>query len=277
MLKPLLPLALAAAALLGSVPADAASLPQQIAQRGALIGAIVPNYPPLDLRDPASGKLSGFDVELGEAIAQKLGVRMEWQETSFEQMISAVKTGRVDLILSGMSDLKSREDTTTFVDYLRSGSQFFTQASGAKEFPNPEALCGKSVGASRRTALVDDVKTFSDAHCVAAGKPAITIVGTEGSADARTQLRQGRIDAAMQGGETLPYIMSQEPNTYVPVGEPVRWTNFGIGVGKDDMELANAIADALRGLVADGTYAKLASKWSLTPSMLPAITINAGD
>ena len=95
-------------------------------------------------------------------------------------------------------------------------------------------------------------------------------------ANARTQLRQGRIDAAMQGGETLPYIMAQEPNTYVPVGEPTRWTNFGVGVGKDDMELANAIAVALKSLVADGTYAKLAAKWSLTPSMLPAITINDG-
>ena len=46
-------------------------------------------------------------------------------------------------------------------------------------------------------------------------------VGTEGSADARTQLRQGRIDAAVQGGETLPYIMDQEPNAYVPVGAPI--------------------------------------------------------
>ena len=279
MFKPLVPgLALAAAALVSLAgTAAAADLPPKIAQRGTLIAAIVPNYPPLDLRDTATGKLSGFDVEFGEAVAQKLGLNMVWQETNFEEMIRAVKTGRVDIIISGMSDLKSREDTATFVDYLRSGSQFFTQAARAKEFPDPMSLCGKSVGASRRTALVDDIKQFSDKSCVPAGKPAINIVGTEGSADARTQLRQGRIDAAMQGGETLPYIMALEPNTYTPVGEPVRWTQMGIAVSKDDTKLQNAIADAARALLADGTYAKIAAKWSLTPSMLKEITVNAGE
>ncbi len=257
--------------------APAAELPPAIAQRGTIVAAIVPNYPPLDLRDPASGQLTGFDVELGNAIAAKLGLKMQWQETSFEQMLAAVKTGRVDIILSGMSDLKSREDTADFVDYLQSGSQMFTQASRAKEFATAEALCGKSVGASRRTALVNDVKAFSDKNCVAAGKPAITVVGTEGSADARTQLRQGRIDAAMQGGETLPYIMKQEPNTYAPVGEPVRFTQMGIAVGKDNAKLRDAIASAARGLMADGTYARLAKKWDLEPSMVKEISINAGD
>jgi polar amino acid transport system substrate-binding protein len=274
----LLATGLAAALLLPAArQADAAALPPQIAARGTLIAAIVPNYPPLDLRDPATGKLTGFDVELGEAIAKQLGLTMQWQETNFEEMLAAVKTGRVDIIISGMSDLKSRQDTADFVDYLHSGSQFFTQSARAAEFPDPMALCGKAVGASRRTALVDDIRMFSDASCVPAGKPAIRIVGTEGSADARTQLRQGRIDAAMQGGETLPYIMGLEPNTYQPVGEPVRFTPMAIAVGKDNPLLRDAIADALRKLFADGTYAALAAKWALTPSMLKEVTINVGD
>ncbi|KAA2213485.1 ABC transporter substrate-binding protein [Teichococcus oryzae] len=260
-----------------SLGAMAAELPSRIASRGAIIAAIVPNYPPLDLRDPATGKLTGFDVELGEALAAKLGTKMQWQETSFDQMLASVRTGRVDIILSGMSDLKSRQETATFIDYLRSGSQFFAQASRIKEFPAPDALCGKRVGASRRTALPNDIKAFSDAECVAKGKPAIEYVPTEGSADARTQLRQGRIDAAMQGGETLPYIMGLEPNTYALVGEPVRYTLMGIATGKDEAQLQQALAEGLRGLMADGTYAKLAEKWQLTPSMIPEVQINGGE
>jgi polar amino acid transport system substrate-binding protein len=268
---------LATALCASALAAHAADLPPAIAQRGTLVAAIVPNYPPLDLRDPATGGLTGFDVEFGDAIAAKLGLKMQWQETSFEQMLSAVKTGRVDIILSGMSDLKSREDTADFIDYLHSGSQMFAQAARAKEFPTAEALCGKSVGASRRTALVDDIKRFSDQSCVAAGKPAINVVGTDGSADARTQLRQGRIDAAMQGGETLPYIMKQEPATYVLVGDPVRFTPMGLAVGKDNAKLRDALAEAAQALVADGTYARLAAKWDLTPSTLKEISINVGD
>ena len=270
-------LALAAALLATTTIAQAAELPSRIASRGTLIAAIVPNYPPLEMRDPATNELTGFDVEMGNALAAKLGVRMQWQETSFDQMLASVRTGRVDIILSGMSDLKPRQETATFIDYLRSGSQFFTQASRAGEFATPEALCGKRVGASRRTALPNDIKAYSDANCVAKGRPAIEYVPTEGSADARTQLRQGRIDAAMQGGETLPYIMGLEPNTYAPIGEPVRFTLMGIATGKDEAGLQQALAEGLKALMADGTYARLAAKWQLTPSMVPEVQINGGE
>ena len=78
------------------------------------------------------------------------------------------------------------------------------------------AVCGKRVGASRRTSFPKHIAAWSDAHC---GGDAIQFVGTEGSADARTQLKQGRLDAAVQGGETLPYMMELEPGAYVPIGE----------------------------------------------------------
>ncbi|MBV8768232.1 MAG: transporter substrate-binding domain-containing protein, partial [Hyphomicrobiales bacterium] len=192
----------AVAAYMRAPSLHAAELPAAIKSRGTLMAAIVPNYPPLDLRDPATNELSGLDVDLGNAIAAKLGVKMDWQETSFEQMISAVDTGRVDVILSGMTDLASRHDKVSFVDYLRSGPQFFVQASRANEFPDMLALCGKSVGTSRRTSFPGEIAQWSDQHCKPAGKPAINVVGTEGSPDARTQLKQGRVDAAMQGNET---------------------------------------------------------------------------
>ena len=86
----------AAASCLPLAPAAAADLPVPIAARGAVTVAVVPNYPPLEFRDPATGALTGFDVELGEALARKLGIKFAWQETSFDQMMPALTTGRVD-------------------------------------------------------------------------------------------------------------------------------------------------------------------------------------
>jgi len=272
MLKKLLLTVLALAPL--ATAAGAAELPADIRSRGAIVAAIVPNYPPLELRDPATGQLTGFDVELGNEIAKRLGVTMRWQETSFDQMLASVRTSRVDIILSGMSDKPERRDTVTFVNYLRSGSQIFTQASRAAEFPTRESLCGKSIGASRRTDYVNDLKKFSDSECVAKGRPEIRIVGTEGSADARTQLRQGRIDAAMQGGETLPYLMAQEPNSFALVGEPVAYSLMGIATPKEADDLRQTIADTLRAMMTDGSYAALLKKWNLSASAVPEVTIN---
>ncbi|CEJ13047.1 ABC transporter arginine-binding protein 1 precursor [bacterium YEK0313] len=258
-------------------PAAAAELPAAITARGTLIAAIVPNYPPLDLKDPATNELTGFDVELGAAIAAKLGLRIQWQETSFEQMVSAVGTGRVDVVISGMSDLPNRRGTVSFVDYLRSGPQFFVRAARAAEFPDMASLCGKTVGASRRTSYPREIARWSEETCTAAGRPAVNFVGTEGSADARTQLRQGRIDAAMQGNETLPYIMGLEPNTYHPVGQPIATQLMGVAVAKDATGLQQAIAEALTALMADGTYRRLLDKWKLSANAIERVTINAGE
>ena len=180
----------------------AIELPPEIAKRGSIKVALVPNYPPMEFRDPATNTLSGFDIDLGEAIGRKLGVKIEWPETSFAEFMPSISTGRVDAILSGFTDYASRHDIASFVDYLRSGPKFFVQQSRAAEFKDMAALCGKKVGASRRTMFPAEIDKWSEKNC---GSNPIQFVGTDGSADARTQLRQGRIDAAVQGNETLPY------------------------------------------------------------------------
>ena len=144
-------LIVAALLLTAAGSAFAAELPPEIVKAGSLKVAIVPNYPPMEFKDPATGALTGFDVELGEALGRKLGIKIAWQETSFDQMMPAITTGRVDIILSGMTDIASRQDSATFVDYLRNGPLFFVQNSRAAEFKEMAALCGKKVGASRRT------------------------------------------------------------------------------------------------------------------------------
>ncbi len=265
---------LLAAVLCGPVPAAAAELPPAIAAKSAITVAIVPNYPPLEFRDPATGALTGFDVELGEALGRKLGLKIVWQETSFDQMLPAVTTGRVDAILSGMTDLATRHEATTFVDYLRSGPAFFVQQSRAAEFADMSALCGKNVGASRRTSFPKEIAAWSEAHC--SGNP-INVVGTEGSADARTQLKQGRMDAAVQGNETLPYVMAQEPKAYKTLGGPIATQFTGIAVPVKEAGLQQALVGALDAVIADGTYKALLAKWQLSDNGVEKATVNAGQ
>ena len=253
--------------------AAAAELPADIRQNGLRI-AVVPNYPPMEFKDPATATLTGFDVELGEALAKKLGVKAVWQETSFDQLMPGLATQRFDVILTGMTDYKSRQETATFIDYLRSGPRFFVQAARAAEFKEPAALCGKKVGASRRTMFPKDIAAWSEKNC---GTSPIAFVGTEGSADARTQLKQGRIDAAVQGNETLPYIMDLEPNTYVPVGTPIALQYTGLATPVKAEELREALRGALEVMIAGGSYKALLTKWKLGDNGIEKVLINAGE
>lgn len=237
--------------------------------------AIVPNYPPFEFKDPATNELRGFDVDLGKALAERAGVRINWQETSFDTMMSALRTKRVDIILSGMTDTPARRSSADFIDYIKTGPQFFTLKTHGADFATMTSLCGKRVGASRRTTFPDNIKTWSDTHCVATGKPAINVIGTDGSADARLQLQQGRLDAAVQGGETLPYQNSIEGNAYVGIGEPFLDQYTAIAVGKSDTALREALTKALASMIADGSYTTLLSKWNLQTHAVSRVNVNS--
>ena len=258
-----------------ALPAAHAQTPR--AKGAPIVAAVVSNYPPLEFKDPASGKLTGFDIELGEALAAKLGTTIKWEETSFDQMMSSLSTGRVEIILSGMTDLPARRDAVKFIDYLKTGPQFYVMKDRAADFASMAALCGKKVGASRRTSFPVEIGKWSDDNCVKAGKPPIAVTGTDGSADARTQLRQGRLDAAVQGGETMPYIMGQEPNTYMTVGKAFTFQYVGLAIGRKDEALQAELTGAMTKLIADGSYAKLAAKWGLTDYAVSKVIIDSAE
>jgi polar amino acid transport system substrate-binding protein len=267
----LIALALASLAATG---AAADGLPDRIKSAGKVVVANQPNYPPMEYKDPATNTLMGLDIDLGLALAKQLGTNVEWADIGFEQMISSLTTGRVDLIHSGMSDLPKRRDTLDFVDYMKSGAQFYTSASRKGEFKTPADLCGKTVGMSRRTSFPDETAKWSAANCEAKGLPAVKVVGTEGSADARAQLKQGRVDAAVQGSETLPYLMSLEKGTYAVVGEPFTAVLQGIAFAKKDVQLRDAYAAALKALMQSGEYKAIFAKHGLEGTMLDGIYIN---
>ncbi|MHC5231973.1 ABC transporter substrate-binding protein [Brucella sp. LJL56] len=249
-------------------------LPERIAAKKEIVIANVPNYPPLEFKDPKTGTLTGLDIDLGNAIGAKLGVAVKWEEISFEQLVSALNTGRADMIISGMTDMPGRRETLDFVDYLASGAQFYTTADRAEQYKTPADFCGKTVGASRRTSFPKEMEAWSKETCEKNGKPALKIVGTEGSADARTQLRQKRLDAAVQGSETLPYLLNLEPDTYTIVGEPFTTVHQGIAISKKDGQLRDLIAKALKDMIADGSYDAVLKKWELQSAGVKTVKIN---
>jgi polar amino acid transport system substrate-binding protein len=265
----------AGAMLAASFQASAADLPERVKKAGKLVIASQANYPPIAYKDPASGELIGLDIELGAAIAKELGLKVEYQETAFAQVFSSLATGRADIAMVAISDTAERQKVADFIDYMKTGPQFFTLQSNASRIKSIADVCGTKVGASRNTNWPGQIAGWSVENCVAKGKPAITVIGTEGSVDARTQLKTGRIDVAVQGSETLPYFQTLEANTYVLLGQPLFAQETGIPVSKNEPALRDAVLDALKRLQANGTYDKLLAKYKLQGSAMPA-ALNQG-
>ena len=277
-MKPLKPLLLALVAVALATPALAQDVPDRIKKAGKLVIATMPNYPPITYKDPATAKLMGFDIELGEAIAKELGLQPEWQEIAFAQMLPSLQTGRVDMVMAGMSDLPARRETADFVDYMKSGPQFYTVTALAGEIKKPDDLCGKAVGASRSTNWPAQMKEWSDQNCVAKGKPAMNVVGTEGSVDARTQLKTQRLQGAVQGNETLPYFQAQEPNSFVVLSEAFTESLSGIPFAKtaEGGQLRDAVKAAIERLQQKGAYDQILAKYGLNANALKPVAVNQG-
>ncbi len=190
-------------------------------------------------------------------------------------MPSGLQTGRGDVIISGMSDTVKRQQTMDFVDYVTTGPIFFTTKANAAKYKVPTDLCGKKIAGSRSTTFPDNVKTWSQANCVAKGKPAVQFEGTEDSNAARLGMRQGRYDAVVQGVETIAWQMKVEPDTYVLVGDPILTNDvFGMGFKKSNTALRDAVAKALDELIKDGTYGQILKKWDLNHNAVQKAVTN---
>lgn len=271
-----LSLSLGFALLTALAPAQAAELPPDIRQSGTLKLTVNSTYAPMEYRDPASNELVGLDIDLANELARRLGgLKIVWSETPFAELIPSLQTKRSDFIISGISDRASRRETADFVDYLATGPQFFVMAESEAKVAMD--LCGRKVGTTRSTSFPVEIEKWSKQNCEPAGKPAIQYVPGENSIDVRNQLKQGRIDAAVQGNETLPYIMDLEPGAYTPVGTRIAEQLVGIAVPVKEKALAQAMLEAVDALIADGTYKTLLAKWKLTDNALEKATINAGQ
>ena len=242
--------------------AQAQPVPAKITAAGQITIAMFPAFPPLAYKDTTTGKMIGVDVELGDAIAADLGIKASWVDVTYESAVTSLKTGRIDMALS-MVNLPESRDAVTFINYIQSGAQYFTLATLKEQFKAQDQLCGQAVGASRRGPFQRETQRWSDDNCVAKGKPAINAVGTEGSPDARSQLKQGRLQAVVQSAESIPYTMTLEPGIYALIGTPFTDSHIAIGFPKDNEPLAAAIKGSLNRLIANGTYAAILGKYGL--------------
>jgi polar amino acid transport system substrate-binding protein len=275
MLSKVLSMLAATTCMLTAVSAGAQTLPADIAESKVVRIALNAGYPPLEMRDPATNEFIGFDIDLANALGKVLGVKIEHQDGAFEAMTPSLQSGRVDMIMSGFYDTPKRRPLFTFVDYLKAGAQFYT-LEAATDLKTLTDLCGKTVTTQRGSSYPDTIKAWSDKNCVEAGKGPIEVIIDTDLGQQLTNLKTERAAAAVQGLEAVPSIIQTEPGVFRPLGEPFSSALMGMAFQPENTELRDAFAEALKKLIADGTYDALIKKWKLDLSAYKDVSIDAG-
>lgn len=251
-------------------PAAAALLPAKVAQSGKLVIATSPNYAPNEFKDNA-GKPIGWAIEVGDAIAAKLGLKAEYQVARFENIIPGIVGGKIDVGESSFTDTAVREKQVDFVNYYVAGIQW---ASAAGKVVDPNNACGLKV-AVQATTYQDTVEVpAKSAACVKAGKPAIKKVSLDTQDAAANAVALGQADAFTADSPVTLYGIVQLKGKLQTAGKTFEAAPYGMAVAKDS-GTAKAVQAALQSMVDDGSYGKILDKWGVADGGLKKITINA--
>jgi polar amino acid transport system substrate-binding protein len=257
----------------------AAMVPTPFAEKGALtIGSNLQSAPNNFYAADGTTPI-GYEVDLAKAIAAKLGMTTTYQDMAFGSLITSLQSGRVDMTMAAMNDTAERQKQIDFVDYFQSGITIMIQKGDPDGIHGPDDLCGKTVAVVQGTSH-QEFATEQSAVCAQAGKPALTVTATDSDSQNQTQLRTGRVDAILNDLPSAVYISRTAGDGQffeVVPGQPINGGPYGIGVNKDNPQLAEAIRAALQSLVDDGTYGKILDAWGVQQGALQQIVVNGAS
>jgi len=109
------------------------------------------SYAPLEFYAADSKRVEGFDYDLAQALAAKLGARASFQNHDFNDLLSALGAGKFDLVISAMNDTRQRSRQADFIDYFLAGSGILVRAGNPHHVFNLASLCGMTVDVQRGT------------------------------------------------------------------------------------------------------------------------------
>jgi arginine/ornithine transport system substrate-binding protein len=223
------------------------------------IGVDVP-YEPMEYRTP-EGELTGFDIDLGNALCAEIGITCEWIEQEWDGIIPGLLARNYDAIISSMTINDERRQTVLFSDpYLTPPSAWFAPAESQLSQATRETLEGLTIGVQRGT-LQDNYVTdmFGDVASVSRYSTADDMV---------LDMQAGRLDILFLdypvGKATL---LDSERRDYRVVGEMVTepkeyfGDGFGIAFRPRDEALAQRFNEALATLKENGTYDEIYQRY----------------
>lgn len=224
---------------------------QRVKDSGKLTIGLDDSYPPMEFRD-SENKLVGFDIDLGEELAKKLGVKLDITVTDFNGILLALKSGKFDVILSAMSMTEERKKEIDFIGPYVEGGQIIVTKKDNNSINTKKDLkdriIGVQIGSTGEQAAtkIDGIKETKKYDKV-----------TEAFHD----LSIGRIDAMVVDGQVGGYYIKKAGDEYKILKDNLTKEPMGMGLKKEDRELKESLTKALEELKKDGTLSKLSVKW----------------
>jgi len=238
----------------------AAEVPAAIKSKGTLIVATNPHYAPNEFIGSDAKTIVGMDPDLAKALATVMGLKVKVVSASFKSIIPGVSSGKFDLGMSSITDTRQREKAVDFVTYFKAGTSFFTNATGGLQIQKGlTELCGHSVAVGSGTTGHEDA-TNQSAKCKSAGKKPIKIFVYPNQTAVSLGVKKGLGQIGIADQPVAAYLSVISKGHFILTGTPYNVAPYGIAIPKGS-GMAKPVLDALKVLMANGTYKAILTRW----------------
>ncbi len=222
---------------------------------------IDPTFPPFEYLDD-SGHLAGFDVQLGEEICQRIHRHCTFVSLPFDTLIPALQARKFDIILSSLSINDERKKSIDFSLPLFTTPVFLIAAKSSPLVAGAASLKGHRVGVQQGSVF----ETYADRYWRPYG---VDVIAYQSPDQIYSDLSAGRLDASLDDAVSATFSFLRKPQGagYALKGKEVTDDSlFGQGTGigfrkGDDLQLQQAVNQAIKEMYADGSFAKLNHHW----------------
>jgi polar amino acid transport system substrate-binding protein len=253
-------------------PALAAKVPDTIKADGKITVGTEATYAPAEFLDADGKTVIGFDVDLFKAVASRLGLNAEFQQSTFGNIIPGVGTGKYEAGVSAFTVNKERIQQANMVTYFSAGTQWATKKGNPAGVSTGEP-CGKNIAVQKDTVQLDDITARSKA-CTSAGKPAVNIHPYPGQDQVANSVVSGKDDAMLADSPVVAYAVKQTGGQLETVGDIYDSAPYGYVVAKPSTQFAEALRASVQSLIDDGTYQKILAKWGVQSGAIKTSQIN---
>lgn len=248
-------------------PTPAKTTWDKIKEKGYIVIATSPDWPPFEYIDPDTGKIIGYEVDLMNSIAQKLGVTVQWKPMDFDSIIAAVKNNEVDLGVSGFSITPERYKEVIYTLYHdvteaqlimlkdKADKLGITGFKSLSDLAKYNLVAGTGSGTTEEAELLDLVKKGVI--------PSSHVKSYPDFGTALKELESGGIDALYSETPITTWWISTEPVKLVVVYERAYWP-VAFVANKNSKELVIKINSVLASMIAHGELDQIKAKWNVT-------------
>jgi len=227
---------------------------EKVKEKGELVLGLDESFPPMGFRDD-NNNIVGFDIDLAQEVANKLGVKLKLQPINWDTKEQELNTGNIDCIWNGFTITEDRKENILFTDPYMTNQQIIVVLADSP-YNTLADLKDKSVALQASSSAVNALNKNTEFKSTLK-----EVVELKDNNLCLMDLKTGNVDAVVMDEVVARYYIQMKGEKYRVLDEGLSTEEYGVGFRKTDVQLMTKVNEAIKEVSKDGKTTEFAIKW----------------